>query len=191
MHGLVQSSRVFRMSREKAMPNWSFIGMAFMLRLVEPFRKPKHRLIQVGLKPGQTVLEYGIGVGSYTIPAARLLGETGCLYALDIHPLAIKTVGKRLDREHLGNVTFILSDRDTGLPDESVDVILLYDTLHLVQDKQALLAEMHRVLKADGLLSADHHHTDRKVLLETVTAGDRFRLQSESGHVYGFAKARY
>jgi ubiquinone/menaquinone biosynthesis C-methylase UbiE len=177
------------MSTERVMPNWSFRGMAVLLRFMERFRKPATRLTEVGLKSGQTVLEYGIGAGSYTIPAARMLGEAGHLYAVDIHPLAIETVEKRLWKEDLTNVTLILSDRDTGLPDESVDVVLLYDTLHLVQDKQALLAELHRVLKPDGLLSADHEHTNPDALVQTVTAGKRFVLRSKNGHVFGFGKA--
>ena len=73
-------------------------------------------------------------------------------------------------------------------PDASVDVVLLYDTLHLVTDKQALLKELHRALKPDGFLSADHQHTDRKDFLATLTTGNLFCLQAENGHVLNFRK---
>lgn len=170
------------------MPNWAFRGMALTLRLMERFRKPRERLEQIGLKRDQTVLEYGCGAGSFTIPAARIVGEGGIVYAVDIQPLAIETVEKRANRENLTNVKTILSDRDTGLPDANVDVVLLYDTLHLVTDKQALLKELHRVLKPDGFLSADHQHTDREDFLATLTAANLFSVQAENGHVLNFRK---
>jgi ubiquinone/menaquinone biosynthesis C-methylase UbiE len=174
------------MSHDKPMPNWSFRGMAFMLRLMEPLKKTRERLEKVGLKRGQTVLEYGCGIGSYTLPAAQLVGTEGTVYAADIHPLAIETVEKRVNKAGLANVRTILTDRDTGLPDESVDVVLLYDMLHLVRDKQALLAELHRVLKPDGSLSADHEHTDGDQFMATMTKGNLFHPNAENGKVSGF-----
>ncbi len=169
------------MTQDKPMPNVAFLGMAFALRLMEPFKRSRERLTGAGLEKGQVVLEYGCGIGSYTIPAAQIVGDEGTVYALDIHPLAIATVSKRAAKEKLANVKTILSDRDTGLPDESVDVILLYDTLHLVRDKQALLAELHRILKPGGFLSADHMHTAREDFLETMQTGDLFSFEAQSG----------
>lgn len=86
---------------------------------------------------------------------------------MDIHPLAVDAVEKRARKAGLANVWTIRTDRDIGLPDESVDVVLLYDTLHLVADKQALLRELHRVLKPGGFVSADHQHTDRGEFVAT------------------------
>lgn len=177
------------MSHDNPMPNVAFRGMALLLRFMERFRKPAERLTKIGLKRGQTVLEYGCGAGSFTLPAARIVGDDGIIYAVDIHPLAIETVEKRVKQAGLGNVRTIRTDRDTGLPGESVDAVLLYDTLHLVSDKQALLAELHRVLKAAGFLSADHQHTDPDQFLATVTASGLFALQAQYGDTYSFAKA--
>ena len=177
------------MTRDRPVPNWYFRGMAFLLRMFERFKKPRERLIRAGLKRGQIVLEYGCGAGSFTVPAATLVGPEGVVYALDIHPLAMDMVTTRLQKEGLSNVRMILSDRDTGLPDESVDIVLLYDTLHMVRDKQALLEELHRVLRADGLLSADHEHTGRNEFLETMTQNHLFELNTELGNVLGFVKA--
>jgi ubiquinone/menaquinone biosynthesis C-methylase UbiE len=102
--------------------------------------------------------------------------------------LAIETVEKRVSKAGLANVQTILTDRDTGLPDESVDVVLLYDMLHLVNDKQALLKELYRVLKADGFLSADHEHTAKEAFLQTVTSGQMFALLTQNGTVFQFGK---
>jgi len=172
------------MTSDKPMPNMAFRGMAFALRLMEPFKRSRERLLGMGLEKGQVVLEYGCGIGSYTIPAAQIVGEEGAVYALDIHPLAIDSVNKRARREKLTNIKTILSDKDTGLPDESVDVVLLYDTFHLVRNKQALLEELHRILKPSGFLSADHMHTAREDFLETMQAGNLFSFQSQVGESF-------
>jgi ubiquinone/menaquinone biosynthesis C-methylase UbiE len=158
--------------------------MAFALKLMEPFKRSRERLAGAGLEKGQVVLEYGCGIGSYTIPAAQIVGDEGTVYALDIHPLALATVRKRVAKEKLTNIKTILSDRDTGLPDEGVDVVLLYDTFHLVRDKQALLEELHRVLKPGGFLSADHMHTARDDFLETMQTGNLFTFQSQGGESF-------
>ncbi len=63
--------------------------------LVPIFRNP-YRLLEVaGIKSGQKVLEVGCGPGFFTIPAAKIVGEEGSIYAVDTHPLAIKKVKKR------------------------------------------------------------------------------------------------
>ena len=169
------------MTQDKPMPNVAFRGMAFALRLMEPFKRSKERLTGAGLEKGQVVLEYGCGIGSYTIPAAQIVGDDGIVYALDIHPLSIATVSKRTAKAKLTNVKTILSDRDTGLPDESVDVVFLYDTFHLVRDKQALLKELHRVLKPGGFLSADHMHTAEDDFLDAMQAGNLFSFEAQRG----------
>lgn len=165
-----------------------FKGMALYLRLRERFSNPRETLIQAGIGRGQRVLDYGCGVGSYTLPAARLVGDTGKVYALDIHPLAIQAVKRRAGKENLANVETIHSGRDTGLPDESLDAVLLYDVFHMVPDQQALLRELYRILKSGGRLSVIPDHMDEDTLLRAVQAGDRFSLQARHDKAYAFQK---
>ena len=40
-------------------------------------------LREVGIKKGQTVLDFGCGKGNYTIPVAKIVGQDGFVYALD------------------------------------------------------------------------------------------------------------
>jgi ubiquinone/menaquinone biosynthesis C-methylase UbiE len=162
--------------------------MSLWLRLRERFGDPRSRLLEAGLEEGQTVLDYGCGIGSYTIPVARIVGKDGMVYALDIHPLAIEAVENRRARQNLANIRTICSGRDTGLPDNSVDVILLYDVLHLVDDKAGLVQELHRVLKPDGRLSILPDHMTRDELLEILGTSEGFRLQTQHGEVLEFAK---
>ncbi len=166
------------------MPNVGFRMMSVFLRLREPFRQPEERLTEAGVKRGHVVLDFGCGIGSYTIPAAQIVGEKGIVYGLDIHPLAIAAVDKRVRKENLANVKTILSGRDTGLPDESVDVVLLYDAFHLMPDKQALLKELHRVLKPGGFLSIDHEHMTTEGFVDTLNAGNLFSVESQGGNLF-------
>ena len=146
-------------------------------------------LLEVGIKPGFSILDYGCGPGSYTIIAAKLAGERGKVYALDIHPLAIQQVKNMSEKKKLANVETILSDYATGLPDQSVDVVLLYDTLHGLSEQDAVLAELHRVLKPDGILSFnDHHMKEESEIISRITGKSLFKLSEKGKRVYNFVK---
>ena len=67
-------------------------------------------LKEVGIKPGFHVLDYGCGPGSYIIPLAELVGKSGKIYALDIHPLAIQKVQGIASEKQLSNVETIPSN---------------------------------------------------------------------------------
>lgn len=176
------------MNESRPMSDVGFRGMAFYLRVRERFGEPRERLANAGLDRGKVVLDYGCGIGSYALPAAQIVGDEGRVYALDIHPLAIKAVERRAREGDLTNITTIFSDRETGLSDESVDAILLYDVLHTVPDRGALLQELHRVLKPDGLLSVLPDHMEEEVFLRTMEAGNLFALQDRQGKVFAFKK---
>ena len=169
--------------------NLSFRSLALWLRLRERFQDPAEALRKAGLENGQVVLDFGCGVGSYTLPAARIVGEQGLIYALDVHPLAIEDVERRARKAGLANLRTIVSGRDTGLPDGSVDVVLLYDVLHAVADKPALLSELQRILKPEGSLSVKPDHMARSELLDLMRATGGFRLDAEHGEFFQFRKA--
>jgi ubiquinone/menaquinone biosynthesis C-methylase UbiE len=176
--------------KDKPMPDIAFKFTAWMLGIMrDRFQNPRAKLERVGIREGQTVLDFGCGIGSFAFPAAQIVGERGKAYALDIHPLAIEAVEKKAKKEKLTNITAILSDGDTGLPDESIDVILLYDTIHMIKAKQALLEELHRVLKPDGFLSvwAPHQPKVNKAV-EIVQENGLFSLREQDKKLLSFKK---
>jgi ubiquinone/menaquinone biosynthesis C-methylase UbiE len=176
------------MKMRKWMSNLDFRMMALTLRLREGFRDPRDELVLIGLRAGQVVLDYGCGAGSYTIPAAQIVGDEGRVYALDVHPLAVEMVEKRAAKQGLANVKTIYSDRDTGLPNSSVDVVLLYDVLHAVQDKQLLLQELGRVLKSGGILSVRPEHMAKAAFLATVEESGLFVRGKQLDEAYQFVR---
>lgn len=166
----------------------------FLLGLRDKFGipfKPEKEINKLDLKEGQKILEYGCGIGSYTFPAAKLVGERGKVYALDKQPLAIKKIEEKARREGFRNVDTILSDEDTGLPDESVDIVLLYGVLPEIERRKSLLGESYRVLKPDGYLSTRFCFRVKKgKVLEIVEGSKLFFLREQKGHILNFSKKR-
>ena len=144
---------------------------------------------KLNIKEGQTILDYGCGIGSYTLPISRLVGTKGKVYALDKRPLTIKRVKERIRKESLHNIDTILSDGDTGLPDGSIDVILLYGVLPEIEDKGALLRELHRILKMDGYLSTRFCFRMKKdKLTEVIETPNLYSLIEQKGHILNYKK---
>ena len=140
------------------------------------------------MEPGVHVLDYGCGPGGYIVPLAELVGTSGKIYALDIHPLAVESVQTIAARNELTNVETICSDCQTGLPESSMDVVLLYDTYHNLGDPDSVLAELHRVLKPNGILSFSDHHMKESEIVSKLTDGGLFRLSPKGRRTYGFLK---
>ena len=131
--------------KQRPMPEAMFKMMSLTAEAFYRFIDLGKQLRKSRVCEGQTVLDFGCGSGHFSIAAARIVGEKGMVYALDIHPLAIRTVERKVAKNNISNVTTILSNRKTGLPEESVDVVLLYRTFYLVKDKQGLLDELHEL----------------------------------------------
>ena len=153
-----------------------------------PF-KPEEEIKKIDIKQGQTILDFGCGIGSYTIPAAKLVGKQGRVYALDKQLLALKKVKEKAEKEGLNNIHTILSDGNTGLPDESIDIILLYGVLPEIEDKDFVLKELHRVLKPSGYLSIRYCFRMRKErVLEIIRATNLYSLVEQKDHILNFKK---
>jgi len=122
-------------------------------------------LRQVGIKKGDIVLDFGCGSGNYTIPAARIVGEEGRVYALDKNRRDLSELMRKAESEDLKNIERMETSGKLkiDLEDESVDVVLLYDILHYYYfpragDRRKLLREVYRILKPGTLLSVYPTH---------------------------------
>jgi ubiquinone/menaquinone biosynthesis C-methylase UbiE len=134
-------------------------------------------LKKIPLKEGMTVVDYGCGPGRYTLPIAKLVGSKGKVFAVDIQPLALKTVKEKAARQGLTNIETILVDSyNTGIKGSSIDLILLVDTLHLINDRHALFREIHRLLKQDSILYMDSGHLKMSKAREIVESTGFFTI---------------
>ena len=62
---------------------------------------------KVGIKKGQVILDFGCGVGNYTIPAAKIIGEKGKIFALDESNSKIMELSRRVKSTGLNNIKII------------------------------------------------------------------------------------
>jgi ubiquinone/menaquinone biosynthesis C-methylase UbiE len=173
---------------DKPMSNFDFKFMSVGYKFRDFFLPRKDILEEIGIKPGFHVLDYGCGPGGYIIPLVKLIGESGRVYALDIHPLAVQRVQGIASRKQLTNVETILSDCQTGLPDSSLDVVLLYDAFHHLSDPDMVLKELSRVLRPDGILSFSDHHMKENEIVAAVTDNGLFKLSRKGQRTYTFLK---
>lgn len=174
------------MDEPKSNIGFKLMSLAFRLR---DFLRPRMDLLkEAEIEPGFCVLDYGCGPGSYITPLAQLVGASGEIYALDIHPFAIKEVRKIAAQKAIKNLKTIESDCNTGLPDNSIDVVLLYDTFHGFSQPDDVLQELHRVLKPGTTLSFSDHHMNEQDILRKVMRRSLFKLLKKGKKTYSFSK---
>jgi ubiquinone/menaquinone biosynthesis C-methylase UbiE len=129
-------------------------------------------LAEAGIAEGMRVLDFGTGSGAFTIAAARLVGPSGHVYAVDHQPLALTRVSRLADKSGLRSISTIHSDGRLAIDSGSIDVVLLYDVFHSLDNILSVLFELYRVLKRDGLLSfTDHHMRDEEIRLQMEASG--------------------
>ncbi|MFX1254156.1 MAG: class I SAM-dependent methyltransferase [Promethearchaeota archaeon] len=172
----------------KGQSSVDFKFMAWFFKIRDVFSPPKTILEEVGIKSGFSILDYGCGPGSFSIAAAELVGENGKVYALDILPFAVQRVQKVASMRNLENVEIICSDCATGLPDNSMDVVLLYDTLHDLSEPNKILKELHRILKPKGTFSFNDHHLKKDEIIAKITGTGLFEFSKKGKKTYSFVK---
>ncbi len=174
---------------EKKQSNLDFKIMSFFFSLRDIFKKPINKIKKIGIKKGDTIIDYGCGPGSYTIPAAKLTGPEGKVYAVDIHPLAIKTIQKKIKKYNLNNIETVKTDCAMDIEDNSIDIIICFDVFHAFEAKEeSILREFSRVLNKNGFLLMNDHHYKGDELLSKVLNHKIFDLSRKKDDLYYFSK---
>jgi len=177
------------MAHSRVQSNLDFRLMAIEFLLRDWLRPPINVLREAGMLPGMTVLDFGCGPGGFSLAAARLVEARGRVYALDIHPLAIRMVKRDAEKQGLRNIHPIHGTSAEVIPDESVNFVLLYDVLHDLPDTDSVLREIHRVLTPDGILSASDHHLQAAGLQRVITETGLFLPTGRTQRTHQFARA--
>jgi ubiquinone/menaquinone biosynthesis C-methylase UbiE len=146
----------------------------------------------LGIGPGKNVADIGAGSGWFTVRAARRVGESGTVYAVDINPEAIHHITDRAQKEGLPHVTTILSHSDDALlPPNSVDAVLLLKTYHEVAKPQTLLRNLRASLRPGakvGIIdrngNGENHGVAKDVVMREAAASG-YELTAQ----YDFVKA--
>jgi ubiquinone/menaquinone biosynthesis C-methylase UbiE len=121
-----------------------------------------HVLATLGVASGLTVLDFGCGPGRYCIPAARLVGPAGMVYAADRSADELAAVAQEAASHGLASITTFNTGGGVALPlpNACCDVALLLDVLHLIDDWPGLFRELSRLLKSGGRLCVFPMHVD-------------------------------
>lgn len=161
--------------------NLSFRLMTMIMSAMDFFGRYSSKNFQtLGLKSGQTVIDYGCGPARYIRNASQAVGNDGRVIAVDIHPLAIKKVNMAIASYGLTNVEVALScGTHTPLDDKTADVIYALDMFHMVEQPQALLFELNRLLKDDGVLIIEDGHQPRSETVNKINMAKNFAIVSE------------
>jgi len=131
-------------------------------------------------------LDFGCGYGTYTIPAARIVGEQGRVYALDKDKEALDELMQKGESAGLKNIERMdtLGELEIGLTDEFVDVVLLFDVFHSFYfpqavDRKRLLGEIYRIMKPSAFLSVSVWPNLVEPESEDEIKNANFRLEKE------------
>ncbi len=116
---------------------------------------------------------------------------------MDIHPLSVKIIEKKIKKHNLKNIKIILTDNGTGLSGESIDVVLLFNVIFSIKNKEKLIDELHRILKTGGVVSVVNiglgskfkkKQVTDKCLTEIFCKNNRFVLSEKTGNNLNFIK---
>jgi SAM-dependent methyltransferase len=100
------------------------------------------------IKPGVTVADIGAGSGWFTVRAARRVGNTGKVYAVDINSDFLQHIRRRARRDGLRNIETVLDkEDDPRLLPGSIDSVLLLKTYHEVAKPVPFLKNLRKALK--------------------------------------------
>ena len=114
---------------------------------------PSKAIEALQLKAGMVVADIGAGSGYYTSRMAKLVGPSGRVYATDIQQGMIDLLDRRIRSEGLANVTTVLGGMDDPkLPANSIDLAIMVDVYHELQQPQMFLQRLKPAFKAGGRL---------------------------------------
>ena len=166
----------------------------FMANLIDhPLRRrlqpPYETAVRHGLEPGMVVLEVGPGSGTYTVGAARRVGEQGKIVTIDIEPKMVERVRRKAEAEGVHNIEAQVADvYDLPLEDEAFDAIYMIAVIGEIPDPDRAMSEFYRVLSPTGTLAFSELLTDpdyplaRTLIDRANSAG--FRLKRSVGNFF-------
>ena len=143
-------------------------------------------LERIGIRRGQTVLDFDCGYGAYTIPVARIVGAQGRVYALDKDKEALDALMQKTGSAGLINIERMETsgELEIELTDESVDAVLLFDVFHSFYfpqagDRRRLLSEIYRIMKPSAFIAISVWPNLIEPETEDEIKNADFRLENE------------
>lgn len=204
----IPAARKHHMGREIA-TTMHYLGAPWLVRESREREEDCTTMLrQLEIAPGQAVADLGCGNGFYTLELARMVGPKGKVYAVDIQPQMLVLLMQRAEKAGLDNIVPVLgSVVDPGLPEGSIDLVLLVDTYHEFSHPEQMLRQIRGSLKPDGRVALAEfraedpevpikplHKMSKRQILKEWRAGD-FTLVGQFDelpwqHLMFFSRAR-
>jgi arsenite methyltransferase len=104
----------------------------------------------LGVKPGMKAADLGSGSGLFTRPIAKAAAPGGVVYAIDINDALLTIVDRSAKEQKIDNIRTVLGSADDPKLPEPVDVILICDTLHHIENRPQYLKGLAKYLRPGG-----------------------------------------
>jgi predicted methyltransferase len=118
----------------------------------DAWQKP-HEVIQaLALKPDAVVADLGAGTGYFAARLATMV-PNGRVYAADVEPNMVRHLAERAKREKLGNLIAVQAAPDSARLPEKVDVIVLVNVYHHIDQRDRYFDRLRASLKPGGRLA--------------------------------------
>ncbi len=121
------------------------------------FTDPEKILFAAGLTAGQTAVDLGAGSGFFSLAAAKIVGEQGMVYPVDILETALDHIAAEARMKGLRNIKTARADLEQTesaaiIPPGTIDFVIVSNILHQLRNKNNLFLEAYRLLKTGGKL---------------------------------------
>jgi SAM-dependent methyltransferase len=105
------------------------------------------------LAPSERVLDLGSGAGTDSLVAALMVGPEGRVTGIDMTPEMLAQARGAAEEMQATNVEFVQGEAESmPFHDATFDVVISNGVIDLIPDKDAVFAELHRVLAPSGRL---------------------------------------
>ncbi|MBD3194497.1 MAG: methyltransferase domain-containing protein [Candidatus Lokiarchaeota archaeon] len=140
----------------------------------------KKVLKTIGIKESQKIVDFGFGTGIYTFLSSEIIGPNGLIYSIDKDAEKVDDLKEQIKEKRINNVRVIKNTEKISIPleEKSIDVVFLFDILHLLNEKDLfkLISECSRILKRDGFVSYHVTHRDETNLEKIKNLMNQFGL---------------
>ena len=175
-------------------PAPAFIGRFLDSDLRRRLQPPAKLIERSGIEPGMTVMELGCGSGAFTTFVARVVGEGGKVYAVDIQPAMLKQLEGKLaghENQDIENIELKLASAyQLPFADGSLDLVYMVTVLPEIPDRGRALREIKRVLKPGGILAVTEFLPDPDYPLRSATIKmgqhEGFALDDNQGNLWNY-----
>jgi len=167
--------------RRRALPCPEWLTPLLENPYMEYFAGSSLLLDRAGVQRGMNVLDVGCGPGRLAIPAAKRVGPSGRVLAMDVQQNMLRRVEERMRKHGVTNIRLVHAGAGEGsLEQQAFDRAFLVTVLGEIPSRAEALREIHAALKDGGILSITEvlpdPHYQRQASVRALAGGIGFAV---------------